>query len=120
VLKQLAMVSVNVKDWKAAVAWYQEKLGLTPSGLHEDPFCLMQFPEGESVIALDGTAHADGVPGNWHPVVHVDDLVATVAELKRRGVQLSRELRASEEGFRTAVILDLEGNQIELFDYLEA
>jgi predicted enzyme related to lactoylglutathione lyase len=120
VLKQLAMVSVNVKDWQAAVVWYQEKLGLTPSGLHEDPFCLMKFPEGEAVIALDGTGQANGVPGNWHPLVEVNDLEATVAELKRRGVQFTRELQASEEGFRTAVILDLEGNEIELFDYFQA
>ena len=119
-LKQLAMVSVSVKDWQAAVSWYGEKLGLTASGLHEDPFCLMKFPEGEAVIALDGTGQADGAPGNWHPVVEVDDLRATVAELKRRGVQFSRELKASEEGFRTAMILDPEGNQIELFDHFQA
>ena len=119
-LKQLAMVSVSVKDWQAAVSWYREKLGLTASGLHEDPFCLMKFPEGEAVIALDGTGRADGAPGNWHPVVEVDDLGATVAELKRRGVQFSRELKAREEGFRTAMILDPEGNQIELFDHFQA
>jgi predicted enzyme related to lactoylglutathione lyase len=119
VVKQLAMASVKVKDWQGAVVWYQEKLGLTPSNLHDDPFCLMKFPEGEAVIALDGTGQADGAPGNWQPVVQVDDLVATVAELKRRGVQFSSELKASDEGFRTAVILDLEGNHIELFDYVQ-
>jgi predicted enzyme related to lactoylglutathione lyase len=114
------MVSVNVKDWQAAIVWYQEKLSLTPSGLHEDPFCLMNFPEGGAVIALNGTGQANSAPGNWHPVIQVSDLVATVAELKHRGVQFSRELKTSEEGFRTAVILDLEGNRIELFDYFQA
>jgi len=119
-LKKMAMVSVNVKNWQAAVSWYQEKLGLTPSGLHGDPFCLMKFPHGETVIALDDTGQVDSTRGNWRPVVEVHDLEAAVADFKQRGVQFSRELRPSDEGFRTAMIVDLEGNEIELFDYSQA
>lgn len=113
----MAMASVTVRNWKAAVTWYQDMLGLIPSGLHEDQFCFMTFPQGDAVIALDGTQSVRGKRGNWYPVVEVDDLRATVAELKRRGVRLSREITSSAEGFRTAVVLDPEDNEIQLFDY---
>ena len=83
-LRKLNMVAIRVRDWRAAVDWYQATLGLVPVGLHDDPFCLMTFPEGECSIALDGTNPA--VAGNnCVPNVEVDDLPATIATLKERG-----------------------------------
>ncbi|HTA93804.1 MAG TPA: hypothetical protein VK745_29710 [Polyangiaceae bacterium] len=48
-------MSIRVRDWAGAVAWYRDKLGLQPAGLHDDPWCLMTFPEGDAAPALDGT-----------------------------------------------------------------
>lgn len=116
-LKKLDMVSIRVKDWRAAVDWYRDVLGLRPVGLHEDPWCLMTFPEGGAAIALDGTNPV--LPGNnCIPNVQVEDLPKTIDVLRGRGVQFAREFEADEEeGYRIATIRDLEGNLINLYDY---
>lgn len=116
-LKKLDMVSIRVANWRAAVAWYTDVLGLEPRGLHDDPFCLMTFAEGDTAIALDGTNPV--LPGNnCIPNVQVEDLPRTIETLRRRGVEFERELEAdAEEGYRIATIRDPEGNLINLYDY---
>jgi predicted enzyme related to lactoylglutathione lyase len=117
-LKKLDMVTVRVRDWPAAVAWYRDVLGLSPLGLHDHPFCLMAFPEGEATIALDGTNPAAEAAGNWQPSIQVDDLAATVEALRERGVAIGRAMEGDEEeGYRVATIADPEGNPITLYDY---
>ena len=54
-LKKLDIVSIRVENWRGAVDWYRDVLGLRPAALHDDPWCLMTLPEGEAAIALDGT-----------------------------------------------------------------
>jgi catechol 2,3-dioxygenase-like lactoylglutathione lyase family enzyme len=115
-LKKITMVSIRVKDWKAAVDWYSSKLDLKPAGLHDDPWCVMLLPEGDTVIALDGTNAPLG-SSNCIPNVLVDDLDGTVSRLKDRGVTFEREIIGdSEEGYRIATIRDLEGNLINLYE----
>jgi catechol 2,3-dioxygenase-like lactoylglutathione lyase family enzyme len=116
-LKKIGMVSIRVANWRAAVDWYQSKLDLKPAGLHDDPFCVLLFPEGDTVFALDGTNPTLG-SSNCIPNVLVDDLPATVRTLRDRGVEFERDLIDDEdEGYRIATIKDLEGNLINLYDY---
>ena len=115
-LKRLDMVSLRVENWRAAVDWYRDVLGLQPAALHEDPWCLMTFPEGDAAIALDGTNPV--MPrGNCIPCIRVSDLPATIATLKGRGVTFTRELIA-DDGYRMATLSDLEGNAINLYEYV--
>jgi len=115
-LKKITMLSIRVNDWKAAVDWYQEKLGLKAAGLHDDPWCVMLFPEGETVFALDGTNPVLGA-SNCIPNVLVDDLTSTVAALRQKGVEFDRDIvDDDEEGYRIATIKDLEGNLINLYE----
>lgn len=79
----------------------------------------MTFPEGDCVIALDGTNVA--VEGNnCVPNIQVDDLPATIATLLASGVEFTSELEADEdEQYRIATIQDPEGNLINLYDYTD-
>ena len=117
-LTQLDMISIRVGHWKAAVEWYRDVLGLTPVGLHDDPWCLMTFPRGTTAIALDGTNPVEAGPGNCIPNIRVEDLPGTLAQLASRGVQIERALvDDADEGYRIATIRDLEGNRLNLYDY---
>jgi catechol 2,3-dioxygenase-like lactoylglutathione lyase family enzyme len=117
-LKKLDIVSIRVRDWAGALAWYRDKLGLSPVGLHEDPWCLMTFPEGDAALALDGTNPV--VSGNnCVPSVQVEDLANTVVTLKERSVKFAREV-AGDSGYRMATIEDPEGNLINLYEYVHS
>jgi RNA polymerase sigma factor (sigma-70 family) len=115
-IRQLDIVSMRVKNWQAAVTWYQAKLGLVPGAMHGDPFCFMSFPEGGAVLALDGTNPAIPGSSNCVPTIHVFDLPMTVRILKGRDVKIIDE-PAADEGYRLARIEDGEGNLINLYDY---
>ena len=115
-LQKITMVSVRVSDWKASVDWYRDKLGLRPAGIHDDPWCVMLLPEGETVFALDGTNPVLGA-SNCIPNVLVDNLKETVRVLKDRGVRFARDIiDDADEGYRIATIEDLEGNLINLYE----
>ena len=74
-LKKITMVAIRVSDFQRCVAWYRDVLGLKPVGLHDDPFCLMVLPEGDTAFALDGTNPVLG-GSNCIPNVLVDSLTA--------------------------------------------
>jgi catechol 2,3-dioxygenase-like lactoylglutathione lyase family enzyme len=116
-LKKLDIVSMRVRDWAAALAWYRDKLGLEPAALHGDPWCLLTFPEGDATLALDGT-NPVGSGNNCIPSIQVHDLPNTVLTLKERGVHFVREPEG-DEGYRMAAIADPEGNVINLYEYLK-
>lgn len=112
--KALSHVTIRVNDFKASVDWYQQKLGLEPIGLHDDPFCFMKFPDGDEMIALLGAGRVDSEQGIT-PAIKVGDLRAVVEELKGRGVEFTGEIVDDEEGYRIVTMKDLEGNRISLW-----
>jgi catechol 2,3-dioxygenase-like lactoylglutathione lyase family enzyme len=114
-LKRLDIVSIRVRDWKAAVEWYRDKLGLKPLGLHDHPWCMMALPEGDTVLALDGTNPVLGA-SNCIPSIQCEDLPSTLVLLKERGVEFTRELE-EDEGYRMATLRDCEGNLINVYEY---
>lgn len=111
---QLSHVTIRVNDFQSAVAWYQEKLGLEPVGLHDDPFCFMRFPKGDAMIALLGAGRIEFEQGVT-PAIQVDDLRATVENLRSRGVEFTGDVVDDEEGYRIITMKDLEGNRISLW-----
>src|SRR5215831_3550967 len=113
---QVMMVTVQVRDFDAAVAWYRDLLGLSVLSLEPDEFCML-VPPGSTGSALAlATDHPDRIsprPGiGWTPILVVEDFDATVTELRQRGVRFDAEEEGADEGYRLVRVLDPEGNAI--------
>lgn len=118
-LKKLDIVLIRVRDWPGAVTWYSEMLGLRVAHKEDDDqFCMLAFPEGETKLALvgDATVEADG--SRCRPDILVDDLDATVEELRAKGVTIRGEPGGADEGFRLVGIEDPEGNVLQLYEWV--
>ncbi len=101
--KGLDHVAIAVKDLDAAVAYYVEVLGFAPPELEEVPEQQVRtaiFGHGLGRIELIcPTDESSGVAkflarrgeGLHHVCVEVEDLVATLAQLKAKGAQLIDE-----------------------------
>lgn len=106
-------MSVNVRDVDAALAFYTEVLGMTVRDDRPD------FPFGGAWLDVAGQQlhliEAD-VPDDrgQHFAVHVDDLDATVAELRARGVDVGDPGPVGPS--RQAFLHDPSGNRVELHE----
>jgi catechol 2,3-dioxygenase-like lactoylglutathione lyase family enzyme len=113
---QVMMVTVQVRDFDAAVAWYRDVLGLSVLSLEPDEFCMLGPPGSTGPALALATDHPDRIsprPGTgWTPVLVVEDFDATVAELRQRGVSFDAEEEGADEGYRLVRVLDPEGNAI--------
>lgn len=112
----MMMVTVQVRDFAAAVAWYRDVLGLSVLALEPDEFCMLVPPGSKGPALALATDHPDRIssrPGTgWAPTLVVDDFDATVAELRQRGVSFDAEEEGADEGYRLVRVLDPEGNPI--------
>ena len=95
---------IPTQDLERARRWYAEKLGLEPS--EERPGGLL-YECASGVFALYASAGAS--PGTFTQMgFDVDDIDATVAELKRRGVVFEE---VDVPGLKTVDgVADIEGN----------
>lgn len=113
---QLMMVTVQVRDFDAAVAWYRDVLGLSVLSLEPDEFCMLVPPGSAGPALALATDHPDRIaprPGTgWSPILVVADFDATVAELRQRGASFDAEEEGADEGYRLVRVLDPEGNAI--------
>jgi predicted enzyme related to lactoylglutathione lyase len=114
---KLAGVTVQVRDWDAAVAWYRDVLGLPVLALEEDDrFCMLAAGDGFLGIACDHPEYAGGEHENrLAPSIQVDDLDAELARLRAAGVRVDDRIDGEGEGYRLARCWDPEGNRISLF-----
>ena len=112
----LMMVTVQVRDFDLAVAWYRDVLGLSVLELEPDEFCVLAPPGSEGPALALATDHPDRIPARpgagWTPTLVVDDFDATVAELRQRGVTFDAEEEGADEGYRLVRVLDPEGNPV--------
>jgi catechol 2,3-dioxygenase-like lactoylglutathione lyase family enzyme len=113
---QVMMVTVQVRDFGAAVAWYRDVLGLSVLSLEPEEFCMLVPPGSTGPALALATDHPDRIsprPGiGWAPILVVEDFDATVAELRQRGVTFDADEEGSDEGYRLMRVLDPEGNAI--------
>src|SRR4030088_2894972 len=59
-LQRIDMVAVYVRDWSAAVAWYEESLGFSKVYVEDDHhFAVMGLPGGGPVLHLVGSSVGD-------------------------------------------------------------
>ena len=119
-IAKLDILVITVGDWPAAVRWYVDKLGLgVVYKEDDDQWCMLSFPEGGARLALLGdSAQAAEPGGRFVPDILVHGLAATVAELQARGVEFKGGIRGGDEGFRIITFLDLEGNELQLYEWI--
>jgi catechol 2,3-dioxygenase-like lactoylglutathione lyase family enzyme len=119
--RDTATVRYFVEDLDAAVAFYRELLGfeeeLRPSPmfamLYRGDLRLLLSVPGEPHVLPDGTLPQPG--GHNRISLRVDDLAASVAGLRRRGVRFRTEVVAGVT-VDTVLLEDPAGNPVELFE----
>lgn len=106
-------VSINVPDIEAAFRFYTDVLGFTPRDDRPDFAFGGAWLDagGQQLHLVEGDApDAKG----QHFAVLVDDLDATVAELRDRGVEVADPFPVGDGPARQTFLSDPAGNQIEL------
>ena len=110
------MVTVQVRDFDSAVAWYRDVLGLTVLWIEQGEFCSLAVRGSQGPAIALATDHPDRIPSTpglgWTPILTVDDFDATVAELRSHEVVIDTEEEGSDEGYRLIRVRDPEGNPI--------
>jgi len=116
-LKQISLVTVQVRDFDGMVAWYRDVLGLEVEWLEPSQFCVLNPQGGGPSLAL-ATDHPDriaDVPAKgWTPTFTVEDFDATVRHLRTTGVVFDADEEGADEGYRLVRVRDPEGNPIGL------
>jgi catechol 2,3-dioxygenase-like lactoylglutathione lyase family enzyme len=77
--------------------------------------CARTGPEGGPVLHLAGDPRPAGGVSRCVPNILVDDFDATLAEMKQRGVEICVVQEEGDDSYRLATIVDLDGNQINLY-----
>ncbi len=112
----------TVSDLKQSLAFYRDKLGLEEAFdfkredgqrygvyLHLGGRSFIEFFEGELQEPAEGQAFR-------HICLEVDDINETVAELEKRGVEVTTPKLGHDRSWQ-AWITDPDGNRIELHQY---
>ena len=116
-------VRYQVRDVRRAVEFYTNTLGFKLD--HQNLPAFGQVSIGELKLVLSGPgasgsrAMPDGrqqEPGGWNRVIlHVNDLPARIAELRKSGAHFRNEMEVGPGG-RQIQVEDPDGNPIELFE----
>jgi catechol 2,3-dioxygenase-like lactoylglutathione lyase family enzyme len=110
-------VGISVRNFDAALAFYTQKMGFREAFVYrgakgEPQLAYMQLGRN-SFVELQ-PANATRPPGLTHYGLVVDDLKATVATLKQRGVTVEEPRPGRQDSF-VANAKDPEGIEIEFF-----
>ena len=112
-IKGIANIVIKVSDLNRSIEFYTKTLGLTVA--------YQEAGTGWAEIELHGVhlglMQAEPAGGARNPVLSllVDDLAATVAVLKERGVNFDGDIRTEAYG-RFITVIDPDGNQFDLFE----
>ena len=118
----IAHVCYVVKDLDASIAFYRDKLGLTPAfdfiNDKGERFGIYLHVGGRTFIELFVGDLAERAPKQsyQHLCLEVDDFDATVAELRSREVEVTNVNLGSDKSWQ-AWITDPDGNRMELHGY---
>ncbi len=121
-ITNIAHVCFTVSDLQASIAFYRDKLGLAPAfdfvNEKGERYGIYLHVGGRGFIELfqgDLAQRAEGQPYR-HLCLEVEDFDGTVAELRSRGVEVTRVGIASDKSHQ-AWIADPDNNVIELLGY---
>ena len=113
-LRKVAFTMYPVKDMPRARAFYEDVLGLGPSGSGAtSPWVEFDLPGGGCLAITNVTPSEPSASAGGTIAFEVDDLPALVADLKAKGVAFAAEGIESPV-CRMAVIKDPDGNAIIL------
>jgi predicted enzyme related to lactoylglutathione lyase len=113
-LKKVAFTMYPVKDMPRARAFYEETLGLGPSlSGAASPWVEFDLPGGGCLAITTVTPNEPSASAGGTIAFEVDDLPATVADLKSKGVAFAAEGIESPV-CRMAIVKDPDGNAIIL------
>jgi catechol 2,3-dioxygenase-like lactoylglutathione lyase family enzyme len=121
-IKGMAHVCFVVKDLEKSIAFYRDKLGLTPAfdfiNDKGERFGIYLHVSGRQFIELFVGQPQPASPGQSykHLCLEVDDFDGTVAELQRRGVEVTGVKLGIDQSWQ-AWIADPDGNRMELHGY---
>ena len=117
VLQRIDMVAMYVRDWPSALVWYRDKLGFVSAYVEDDHrFAVLALSGGGPVLHLVGDeTRRPGHRNRCVPNIAVDDFDATLADLGARGVQILDVVDDSDDGYRLALLADLEGNELNIY-----
>ncbi len=117
----LAHVCFDVKDLEASIRFYRDQLGLRPGfdfrNTKGERFGIyLHFGERTFLELFQAEIAPAGKPCFQHFCLEVDDINATVAELRANGVTVSDPELGSDHSWQ-AWLTDPDGNRIELHAY---
>lgn len=98
---------IPVKDFAAALAWYERLLGTPPSSFPHDTEAVWELAEHRLVYVVQRPEHA----GHAMHAIIVDDLDALEAEMAERGLDPAKRDTYSN-GVRKITYVDPDGNEI--------
>jgi catechol 2,3-dioxygenase-like lactoylglutathione lyase family enzyme len=98
---------IPVSDYAAALDWYERLLGAAPSSFPNDTEAVWELAEHRLVYIVERPERA----GHAMHTIIVDDLVALVGEVARRGLEPARDETYSN-GVRKTTYVDPDGNEI--------
>ena len=108
-------VAVVVSDAQKAKKWYVEKLGFKVVLEKGHAIAVSPNVRGSLFLHLCGDNFAPLEPGNTGIGFTADDFDKTCEELSKKGVKFSMPPK-TEEGYKMAKFLDLDGNEFWLFE----
>lgn len=108
-IERFRSVAVMVKDEKKAKEWYRDKLGFEVQS--DEEHWVVVAPKG-SPAGIHLCPDEPLEPGNTGILLLTPDIESTCDELKRRGVEFTRELGKAEwdASMRYAMFKDPDGN----------
>ncbi|HEY3416092.1 MAG TPA: VOC family protein [Armatimonadota bacterium] len=116
----LAHLCFVVRDLDAAIAFYTDILGFTPAfdfiNEQGERFGIYLHISGRNFVELFNGQPGSGTGSYQHLCLEVDDIDATVADLRAKGVEVTDAKLGSDQSWQ-AWLQDPDGNRIELHAY---
>ena len=98
---------IPVRDYAAALTWYERLLGAPPSSFPHDTEAVWELAEHRLVYIVQRPEHA----GHAMSTLIVDDLDTTVAGIAQRGLEPAQQ-ETYPNGVRKITYVDPDGNEI--------